>query len=116
MYCKFCGKEINDKSVVCPHCGCQVGEIKSDVENARPTTEKVNGMSIAGFILACISFLITLYGTVATVGLVLCIIGMKQCDENGEKLKGLAIAGIIISTVSLVLTTLLLIIGVSLLI
>lgn len=22
MYCKECGKEINDKAVVCPNCGC----------------------------------------------------------------------------------------------
>lgn len=22
MYCKECGKEINDKAIVCPNCGC----------------------------------------------------------------------------------------------
>lgn len=22
MYCKTCGKEINENAVVCPHCGC----------------------------------------------------------------------------------------------
>lgn len=24
MYCKECGKEINDKAVVCPSCGCAI--------------------------------------------------------------------------------------------
>ena len=23
MYCKECGKEINDKAVICPNCGCK---------------------------------------------------------------------------------------------
>ena len=22
MYCKECGKEINDKAIICPNCGC----------------------------------------------------------------------------------------------
>ncbi len=24
MYCKECGKKINDKAVICPECGCKV--------------------------------------------------------------------------------------------
>ncbi|MBR3790704.1 MAG: zinc-ribbon domain-containing protein, partial [Clostridia bacterium] len=24
MFCKKCGKEINDEAVVCVHCGCRV--------------------------------------------------------------------------------------------
>lgn len=27
MYCKKCGKEIDDEAVICVHCGCQVGGI-----------------------------------------------------------------------------------------
>lgn len=26
MFCKNCGKEIDDKAVVCVHCGCATGE------------------------------------------------------------------------------------------
>ncbi len=26
MFCKHCGKEINDNAVVCVHCGCAVSE------------------------------------------------------------------------------------------
>ena len=25
MYCRTCGKEINDNAVICPHCGCATG-------------------------------------------------------------------------------------------
>jgi len=35
-YCKYCGKIINEKAVVCPMCGCQVEELKSsDTETRR---------------------------------------------------------------------------------
>lgn len=27
-YCKHCGKQINAAAVLCPHCGCQVEELK----------------------------------------------------------------------------------------
>ena len=29
MFCKFCGAEIDDDCVVCPHCGKQVAELKT---------------------------------------------------------------------------------------
>lgn len=28
MYCKNCGQEVNDKAVVCIHCGCSLQEEK----------------------------------------------------------------------------------------
>jgi len=34
-YCKYCGKQINDYSVVCPHCGGQVEEIRQ-ASNQQP--------------------------------------------------------------------------------
>ena len=30
MYCKNCGKEIDDKAVICPECGVQVQNLTSD--------------------------------------------------------------------------------------
>lgn len=30
MYCKKCGKEINEDAVVCIHCGCQVENAKQN--------------------------------------------------------------------------------------
>lgn len=32
MFCKFCGAQIDDDCVICPHCGKQVGYIKSEEE------------------------------------------------------------------------------------
>jgi hypothetical protein len=36
MYCKFCGREVDDKAEVCPHCGRQ---IKSSFSNFLETSE-----------------------------------------------------------------------------
>lgn len=27
MYCHNCGKEIDDKAVICIHCGCQINKV-----------------------------------------------------------------------------------------
>ena len=32
-YCKHCGKQINDETVICPGCGCQVKEFEEDSVN-----------------------------------------------------------------------------------
>lgn len=87
MYCKNCGKEINDGAAVCPHCGVVVNK-----EALSPASPKMNTLAIVGFIL---SFFI------AIAGLVCSIIGRKQCQERGENGAGFAFAGIIISIVSI---------------
>ncbi len=35
MFCKNCGKEINDNAVVCPNCGCATGSkaVSNDTGN-----------------------------------------------------------------------------------
>lgn len=113
MFCKVCGKEINDEAVICPHCGCSVKEIPvTAVDNGvAGEKKKVNAMSITGFVLSLVSLLIALFGTVAVVGLILSIIGLVQCNQKGERLKGLAIAGIIVSAASLLYTVIVLVYG-----
>ena len=114
MFCKTCGKEVNDNAVICPHCGCALknesvyAEVKNDVK-------KINVMCLVGFILSMASLLISLYGVVAIAGLVLSIVGVGQTNRTGERLKGLGIAGIIVSIVSLVYTFIVILIGISLL-
>ncbi|HIZ64142.1 MAG TPA: zinc ribbon domain-containing protein, partial [Firmicutes bacterium] len=45
MFCKNCGKEIDDKAIVCPYCGVQVQSL--------PTQQnKTNTLAIVGFIFA----------------------------------------------------------------
>lgn len=33
MYCKECGKEINDKAVICPNCGCKTKSVLNTEKN-----------------------------------------------------------------------------------
>ncbi len=109
MFCKICGKEINDQAVICPHCGCQVKE----TAGANTDVNKVNVLCIIGFVLSLVSLLISLVGIVAIAGLVLSIIGVNQTIKNNQKLKGLGIAGICVSAGSLLYTIIVLFIGVS---
>ena len=100
MYCKTCGKEINDNAVICPHCGCSTKHepdgIKSD------SADKNNLMSLLGFILSLVSFVLYFLVVVSIIGLIFSIIGLIQCNQRGERLKGLAITGIILSSVSVI--------------
>ena len=95
MFCKNCGKEIDDNAVVCVHCGVATGVT---VE----TTKKVNAFGIAGFVVSLVSLYLGAYFCIASVvGLVLSIVGMvnmKKCRING-----LAIAGLVIGIISLLI-------------
>ena len=44
MYCKKCGKEINDDAAVCIHCGCAVAK-----EDEKDHNQPKNGI---GFVMA----------------------------------------------------------------
>lgn len=39
-FCKFCGKEIEKESIVCPHCGRQLKEIKNQGEKTEDVKAK----------------------------------------------------------------------------
>ena len=56
-YCKHCGKQINSAAVLCPHCGCQVEELKHAeqpsivINNANTNTntnQNINTPIVAG--------------------------------------------------------------------
>lgn len=86
-YCTHCGKELFDDAVRCPMCGQFCPDaMQSDAQN----DVKWNSYAIGGFIT---SFLFSI------VGLVLSIIGYRQCKKNNEKGGAFALAGIIISSV-----------------
>ena len=87
MFCKNCGKEIDDRAVVCPNCGVQVGTVA-------PAENKTTVLAIVGFIFAFI---------MPIVGLICSIIGRNKAPECGGNGKGLATAGIVISVVWMVL-------------
>lgn len=93
MYCQNCGKDIDDKAIVCPHCGVATGKnyVSEDTSNT---------LALVGFIM---SFFFTI------VGLICSILGYKKSAELGGKGKGLAMAGIIISAVSIVISVIILV-------
>ena len=95
MFCKNCGKEINENAVVCPYCGVATNE-----KNLKKSNEN-NIFALIGFIL---SFLIPL------AGLICSIIGYKKVEEYNGDGKSFAMAGIIISVISLAITLILLIV------
>lgn len=112
MFCSNCGKEIDVKEVVCPHCGVSTKLFESvynyhynrlsnpsynnRTSNYSPQKEQTNVIAIVGLILA-------LFFPVA--GLVCSIIGLKKSGELGGSGRARAISGIIISAVSIVLIT-----------
>lgn len=91
MFCKHCGKEIDDKAIVCPYCGVQVAKLPSP-------ESRTNTLAIIGFIF---SFFIPI------VGLICSILGRKNAAECGGNGHGLATAGIVISVIWMILALLL---------
>ena len=72
-----------------------------------------NGLSIAGFSLSCAAILFNFFfGLPGIVGLILSIIGLRQCNARGDKGRGLAIAGIVIGAVLTLLVILLIVIAI----
>lgn len=103
MYCKNCGTKLDDDAKFCPKCGTKVNENVSinntPVYNNTPAylntqnPSRINGFSIAGFVLSFFWFL-------AILGLIFSILGYRQAKTENTS-KGMAIAGIVISSVCL---------------
>ena len=56
MYCSFCNKEINEKDIICPHCGKQVSVVNLQDENVnleedKNVTAKDLGKSVLRYLL-----------------------------------------------------------------
>lgn len=110
MYCRKCGKELQDDANFCVYCGAAVqansqqpqsgnhDEFFDAPYSGESRAATWNAMSVAGFV--CSFFF-------ALLGLIFSIIGKKQCKRSGEKGQGLATAGIVISIVSMALSVLL---------
>ena len=96
MFCKNCGKEIDDNASVCIHCGVATG-VKKEVEE-----KKLNAFGLAGFIVSLVSLWLGMYFCIASiVGLALSIVGMVNAKKC--RLNGFAIVGLVIGIISLVI-------------
>lgn len=109
MFCKNCGKQLEDYAAFCPDCGTSTrgqSSVNSQPQQqpqywAQPQNQyqqqrngyNENSIAIIGFVFA---FLFPL------VGLICSIIGYKN-SKNGGANGGLALAGIIISAIWFVL-------------
>lgn len=92
MFCKFCGREISDDAVMCPHCGRLL--------NAQPAPQPIvatNWLAVLGLIFA---FLMPI------AGLVLSILGKSRAREMNGNGETIAKAGLIISIIELALAVL----------
>lgn len=102
MFCKNCGKEIDDKAVVCVHCGVATDLAATTVAPAPAETKKVNVVGIIGFAVSFLSLGLGVYFCIASiVGLVLSIVGMVQAKNSS--LNGFAVAGLVLGIISLII-------------
>ncbi|MBO5328061.1 MAG: hypothetical protein J6B04_02675 [Clostridia bacterium] len=98
MFCKVCGKEINENAVVCPHCGCGVAQAQKSTSVA----------AVVGFIMSLVSLFISFYCIIPVLGVVFSGIGMSATSYGKKKGRGIAVAGLVISIISLVLNIIIL--------
>lgn len=99
MFCKNCGKEIDDRAAICPACGVPV----QGADKEKPRNKTGSGLCIAGFIVSLLSLWLGMYFCIASiVAVVLSAIGMNIAKKNGYSC-GLGIAGLVIGIISLVI-------------
>ena len=94
MYCKNCGKEIDDRAAVCPHCGVPVQAIN--------TEQSTPGLSIAGFVIAILSIWFGIFACVLPIlAIVLSARGIRKAKEHGSR-SNLGTAGLVIGILTTV--------------
>lgn len=81
MFCKNCGKEIDNNAFVCPHCGVRVVADEPQAEGANVFA----GLSYLGIIIPLLGWI---FGG----------IGLSKANKTGKG-AGLSIGGLIVTTV-----------------
>ena len=89
MYCKKCGKEIDDEAVVCPNCGCATDNYKTNTKSAVVTDE--NDAPSTGF--AVLGFFFPL------IGLILYLVWKDKMPLRAHSVGKGALIGVIVSVV-----------------
>lgn len=108
MYCTNCGKQIDDKAIVCPNCGVATSNFvaPNTVKVQQPVEEesKVNAFGIVAFAVGMASLigLGVIFCISSIVGLIFSIIAIRG-KAKYNRCNGFATAGLVLSIVSLVL-------------
>ncbi|MDE6397983.1 MAG: zinc ribbon domain-containing protein [Clostridiales bacterium] len=112
MFCRYCGKKIDENLRYCPFCGAEQASesVRTpdpfDTAENKPAPSKPeegNTLAVAGFVLAFF---------VPIAGLICSWLGYKNSREKGLPYGGLAKAGFIVSIVYLAIYALSIIIGI----
>ena len=94
MYCKNCGKQIDDRAVICPHCG-----VPAETEKVKPATP---GLCVAGFVISILSIW---FGIIFCIPPILAIAlsaqGNRKAKKNGFH-SNLGTAGLVIGILTTV--------------
>ena len=105
MYCKECGKEINDKAAVCVHCGVATVALQKGV--SQPDTAMRMLLPVGRSVYASFAGYLGLFSVLlifAPFALLFGILGVRDVNKNKDKHgKGMAIFGIIMGAIFSVL-------------
>lgn len=132
MFCKNCGKKINDNMTFCPHCGTTVTKPNTAVKPVEPAPapapvpeepvvtekkadvkkpeKKTNVLALVGFVLSIcnclifswLNYRVYICTTLGAATLTVSIIGFIFAEKKGYNFKGLALAGLLIGLVEVI--------------
>lgn len=108
MFCKQCGKEMEDGVAFCPNCGAsqRAATLPASTPTQhggshQPENSSYNTMAVVGFVVALISLFLNFWGIVGITATIFSIHGYMGCKKTGQKGHGLALTGIIIGAISI---------------
>ena len=104
MYCKNCGKQLDDSAVICPGCGCATDNFYKNgyAEQAQQNTanKSANIFAIISLVLGIIGlWLGVLFCIIPALGIIFGIVGLKKSDKTGTG-RGVATGGLVTSIIS----------------
>ena len=96
MYCKNCGKEIDEKAYVCPNCGVKVKDEAIELRESKATANsEADSGSKAGW--GILSFLVPI------VGLILFCVWKADRPKTASVCGKCALASVIVSVVAFII-------------
>lgn len=109
MFCGKCGCEVNEGEAFCANCGAPQRNAAGNNSNydkcansQHARKAQYNVLSIVGMALSCIALIIfNCYGLVGLAGLLVSIIGLRNCKKNDEDGRAFAIIGIVVGGIAI---------------